>query len=151
MSSVVTSLGSAPPSRGVDWGRYALVGLATVIAAIAANVLVYAVGSVLVGYNPQFVVLASVGPTVLFTVVPAVVAVLLYALLLRFANEPARIFTGIAAVTLIISVIPDFTYIPFVPGASAGQTAILVLMHIVAAVVIVSMLTRFTPKLHEVS
>jgi hypothetical protein len=145
----MTALAVATPqpsrSRAVAWGRYALVGFATVIAAVVANLLVYAVGNVVVGYDPQFVVLATTGGTILFTVVPAVVAVLLYAVLLRFASDPARVFTGIAAVVLIISVIPDFTYIPSVPGASAGQVAILVVMHIVAALVIVSLLTRFTP------
>jgi hypothetical protein len=44
-------------------------------------------------------------------------------------------------VVLVLSVIPDFTYIPTVPGATAGQTAILVVMHVVAAGVIVGMLT----------
>ena len=133
-------------SRSIDWVRYAIVGIATIVAAIAANVLVYAVGSVVVGYDPLFVVLARVDATILFTVVPAIVAVVLYAALLRFAADPARTFTVIAAVVLVISVIPDFTYIPSVPGASAGQVAVLVVMHIVAATVIVAMLTGFTPS-----
>jgi hypothetical protein len=36
------------------------------------------------------------------------------------------------------------TYIPTVPGATSGQTAILMVMHVVAASVIVWMLTNFT-------
>src|SRR5262249_30731133 len=91
-------------SRGVDWPRFALVGLGTIIAAVAANVLVYVAGSLLVGYDPEFIILASVAGTVLFTVVPAIAAVLLYAALLRFTGDPARIFTGIAAVILAVSV-----------------------------------------------
>ena len=105
---------SSPVSRG----RFALVGLGTVAAAVIANLLVYALGSVLVGYDPQFVVLANASGTILFTVVPAIVAVLLYAALVRFTSNPARIFTSIAAVVLIASLIPDLTYIPTVPGAS---------------------------------
>ena len=54
------------------------------------------------------------------------------------------LLTNIAVMVLVLSLIPDLTYIPSVPGASAGQTAILMLMHIVAAVVIVSMLTTLT-------
>ena len=130
--------------RAFSWGRFALVGLGTVVAAVLANLLVFLIGSVVVGYDPQFVVLANASGTILFTVVPAVVAVLLYAALIRFTSNPARIFTNIAVVVLIISLIPDLTYIPTVPGASTGQTAILMLMHVVAAVVIVSMLTRLT-------
>jgi hypothetical protein len=115
-----------------------------VVAAVLANLVVYLIGSVVVGYDPQFVVLANASGTILFTVVPAIAAVLLYAALIRFTSNPARIFTTIAVVVLIVSWIPDLTYIPSVPGSSSGQTAILMLMHVVAAVVIVSMLTRLT-------
>ena len=144
MSSIALSSSEPEASRSLSWGRFALIGLATVVAAVLANVLVYFIGSAVVGYDPQFIVLANVSATILFTVVPAIVAVLLYAILLRFSSNPARIFTNIAVVVLIISLIPDLTYIPSVPGASTGQTAILMLMHIVAAVVIVGMLTTLT-------
>jgi len=146
MSSIaLTPFSSAPAvSPAVSRGRFALVGLATVAAAVLANLLVYALGSVVVGYDPGFVVLANASGTILFTVVPAIVAVLLYAVLTRFSGNPARIFSNIAGVVLIVSLIPDLTYIPSVPGASSSQTAILMLMHVVAAVVIVSILTTQT-------
>ncbi len=148
MSSIALSSSASSPTpvapRAVSWGRFALVGLGTVIAAVLANLLVYLIGSVVVGYNPQFVVLANASGTILFTVVPAIVAVLLYAALIRFTSNPARIFTNIAIVVLILSLIPDLTYIPSVPGASSGQTAILMVMHVVAAAVIVSILTTQT-------
>ena len=146
MSSVALSSSSAAPvaSPVVSRGRFALVGLGTVAAAVIANLLVYALGSVVVGYDPRFVVLANASGTILFTVVPAIVAVLLYAVLMRFSGNPARIFTNIAVVVLIVSLIPDLTYIPSVPGATSGQTAILMLMHVVAAGVIVWMLTSLT-------
>jgi len=146
MSSIaLTPFSSAPlASPAVSRGRFALAGLGTVSAAVIANLLVYLIGSVVVGYDPQFVVLANPSGTILFTVVPAIVAVLLYAVLTRFSGNPARIFTNIAAVVLIVSLIPDLTYIPSVPGATSGQTAILMVMHVVAAVVIVSILTAQT-------
>jgi hypothetical protein len=146
MSSIAFSSSSPAlaESRPVSRGRFALVGLGTVAAAVIANLLVYLLGSVVVGYDPQFVVLANASGTILFTVVPAIVAVLLYAALMRFTSNPARIFTNIAVVVLIVSLIPDLTYIPSVPGATSGQTAILMLMHVVAAGVIVSMLTTLT-------
>ena len=145
LSSSSSSSSSTPVApRAVSWGRFALVGLGTVIAAVLANLLVYLIGSVVVGYDPQFIVLANASGTILFTVVPAIVAVLLYAVLLRFSSNPARIFTNIAIVVLILSLIPDLTYIPSVPGASSGQTAILMVMHVVAAAVIVSLLTTQT-------
>ena len=143
MSSTM-SLSSTPgEARHVNWGRFALVGVATVIAAVLANVLVYFIGSAIVGYDPEFIVLRDVSATILFTVVPAIAAVLLYAVLLRFTSNPARTFMIIAAMVLIISLIPDVVYISTVPGATGGQTAILSLMHVVAAVVIVWVLTSF--------
>ena len=146
MSSIaLTSSSSAPVAApAVSRGRFALIGLATVVAAVIANLLVYALGRAVVGYDQQFVVLANPSGTILFTVVPAIVAVLFYAILMRFTSNPARIFTNIAIVVLILSLIPDLTYIPSVPGASSGQTAILMVMHVVAAGVIVWMLTNFT-------
>jgi hypothetical protein len=146
MSSIAFSSSSSAPaaSRSVSRGRFALVGLATVAAAVIANLLVYALGSVIVGYDPQFIILANASGTILFTVVPAIVAVLLYAALMRFSSNPARFFTNIAVVVLAVSLIPDLTYIPSVPGATSGQTAILMVMHVLAAGVIVGMLTNFT-------
>lgn len=141
MASIDASSGDP---RSVDWGRYALVGIATVVAAVAANLVVYAIGSLVVDYDPGFVVLATPGGTIIFTVIPAIVAVLVYAILLRTTTNPARTFTIVAAVVLALSWIPDLTYIPTVPGSSAGQTAVLMIMHAVAALVIVGMLTRFT-------
>jgi hypothetical protein len=146
MSSTALPLSSSASvaSPAVGRGRFVLVGLATVAAAVIANLLVYLLGSVVVGYNPQFIVLANASGTILFTVVPAIVAVLVYAALMRFTSNPARIFTNIAVVVLIVSLIPDLTYIPSVPGATSGQIAVLMLMHVVAAIVIVSVLTTLT-------
>jgi hypothetical protein len=148
MSSTALSSSSSATepvaSRTESRGRFALIGLATVAAAVIANLLVYLLGSVIVGYDPQFIILANASGTILFTVVPAIVAVLLYAVLVRFTSNPARIFTNIAVIVLIVSLIPDLTYIPSLPGATSGQTAVLMLMHVVAAVVIVSMLTTLT-------
>ena len=143
MSSMALSAPVSGISRVAGRGRYALVGLATVVAAMFANVVVYFAGDVAIGYDPDFVVLANASGTILFTLVPAIVATLLYAVLLRYAANPARVFTIVSAIVLVVSTIPDFTYIPGVVGASNGQTTVLVLMHFVAAAVIVGMLTTY--------
>ena len=85
-------------SRAVNWSRFALLGSSTILAAVVANTLVYFIGSALIGYDPEFIVLADVFGPILFTLVPASVAVLLYVALLRFADNPARTFTFISAV-----------------------------------------------------
>lgn len=144
MSSITMSPSVSRESSAVNWGAFARVGIATVIAAVLANVLVYFIGSALVTYDPEFVVLTNVNGAVIFTLASAIGAVLVYAALLRFSGNPARVFTIISAVVFAVTLIPDFTYIPTVPGASDGQTAILALMHVAAAIVIVRMLTTFT-------
>ncbi|MDP9362791.1 MAG: DUF6069 family protein [Chloroflexota bacterium] len=141
MSTVAVSSPAPGGSRGGVGGRVVLAGLATTVAAVLANVLVYLAGGALVDYDPRFPPLASAGGAIVFTLVPAVVASLLYAVLLRRAADPPRVFAIVAAVVFVITLIPDFTYIPTVPGVSVAQTAILMLMHVVAAGVIVGMLT----------
>lgn len=129
-------------TRTVGWGRFALVGLSTIVAAVLANIVVYYVGRTVVGYDPAFVILQSVGTPIFFTVIPAIGATAIYAALLRFSRRPARTFAIIATVVFVVTLIPDFTLIPGSPGESAGQTAVLVTMHVVAAAVITGLLTR---------
>jgi hypothetical protein len=147
MSSIAMSpiaQSTSQQSRTVSWGRFTRRGLATIAAAVIANVLVYFIGGALVSYDPQFLPLADVSGSVIFTLTFAIGAVLVYAPVMRFARNPAIVYTIIAAVVFVVTLIPDLTYIPTVPGATVGQTAILVLMHLVAAVVIVRMLTTFS-------
>ncbi len=127
------------------WSRHALVGLATTVTAAVLNSLVYFAGGAVVSYDPDFIIFQNVSPTIIFTVFPAIIATVLYGLLRRFTARPERIFMVVSAVVLLVSFIPDLTYIPTVEGASAGQTTILLLMHVVAAVVIVGMLTTLAP------
>jgi len=136
-----TATAASAQARAFGWGRYALRGLGHVVAAVLANTLFHYLGGALVAYDPDFVVLSNPGGAVIFTVAPAIVAVLLYAGLARFTSHAAGIFTGISAIVFVVTLIPDFTYIPTVPGASNAQTAILALMHVIAAAMIVRLLT----------
>lgn len=144
MSSATVNPGMRAQSRSVTRGRFALFGLATVVAATLANVLVYYLGAAIIGYDPSFVILQNPGGAIFFTIPPAIVAVGLYAVLLRTTPRPERTFTIISAAVLLLSIVPDITYIPTVDGSSNAQTAVLILMHIVAAVVIVGMLTSYS-------
>src|SRR5437868_10615392 len=98
-------------ARGFSWGRYALRGLGTVVAAVLANTLFYYLGGALVAYDPDFIVLSNPGGAILFALFPAIGAVLLYAGLMRLTRQPAAIFTVISAITFVVTLIPDFTYI----------------------------------------
>jgi hypothetical protein len=145
MSSIAMSASATvrEKTESIAWGRYALVGIATLVAAVIANVLVYFAGDALAYYDPQLKVLATVEPTISVTLMSGFVALLTYAALLRFSRNPVRVYTIVSVVVLLISIVPDITYIPSVEGASNAQTAILILMHVVAAAVIVPLLTTF--------
>lgn len=122
---------------------YFKLGIATVFSAVLANVLVYFLGDIVVNYKSDFVILNNFSGVAIFTFVPAVVAVLLYAVLLRKSARPERVFTITAAVLLALSVIPDLTMLPGEEGSSSSQIALLVLTHVVAAAIIVGMLTTY--------
>jgi hypothetical protein len=126
------------------WSRYARRALATTVAAVAANTAFYYLAQLVVSYDPTFVVLANPMGAISFTLVPAIVASLMYAPLARLTRHAVRIFEVIAAITFVVTLIPDFTYIPTVDGSSPAQTAVLVLMHVIAAITIVRGLTRGT-------
>lgn len=142
--STITIRGTvARPKRAISWGRYALIALATTLAATAATTLVYYLGSALVDYHARFDLLASVTPTIAATLEAGVIASLLYAGLLRFSGNPTRTFTIIAAVVFVVTLIPDIVWVPTMPGSSAAQTATLMLMHVVGALVITPLLTTY--------
>jgi hypothetical protein len=140
-SPVAAPASSAP--RAIGWGRSALLGLGTIVAATVANLRVSTLGGLFVADDPRFLPLANPVGTLFFTVIviPAVGAVLLDAALLAVVRRPAPPFTTPAAIVLAVSRVPDLTSIPTVPGASNGQTAIRRLMHVVAAAVITGLLT----------
>jgi hypothetical protein len=141
MSSIATYASAQPQSRSTGRGHFAKIGLATVVASVLANALFYYIGSVFVTYDPDFEILSNVSGAIVFTLAAAIVAVPLYGALVRFTDNPVRNFNIVAAVVLVLSIIPDYTMILNEPGSSFGQATILALMHVVAAAVIVPMLT----------
>ena len=67
------------------------------------------------------------------TVVPALLAAMVFALLGRFTRRPVRNFVVLAALLLVLSFVTPLT----VPGAPLSMVLALEVMHVVAAVVIV--------------
>jgi hypothetical protein len=131
----------------IDLGRLWWASLLAGLGAVVANVLVYFIvsaagaipNSVLVpGMNqPMTVVLV-----IMSSFVPALLAGVLLALLNRFTRRPVRSFRIIAAVLLLISFVNPFT----IPGAPLTMILALGFMHIVAAAIIVGVLTTLPVK-----
>src|SRR5262245_7773797 len=99
-------------ARTIDWSAYAKHCLLTITFAVLANSVVYFLASVLIGYDPEFLPLGNVSGAIIFTIFPAIIACLIYAVLLRSTAHAARIFTVLAVIVLCLSFIPDLTYIP---------------------------------------
>jgi hypothetical protein len=125
-----------------SWTGYARIGLLTIGAAVLANAVFFYLAQVVVPYDPAFLPLGNVSAPIIFTVFPAVAAAVLYASLLQFVRKhAAMMFTVIAAITFVVTLIPDFSYIPTVDGVSNAEIAVLVVMHAIAAAVITRGLT----------
>jgi FtsH-binding integral membrane protein len=105
---------------------------------------IIASASIAAGVAPELDAL-SYGPITFLTAVGVGGAVVVYAALTRISAEPDRLFVAIAAIALVISLIPDFTVIPNQPGGSLLAGGILAVLHVTTAVACVVSLTGFGP------
>jgi hypothetical protein len=139
MSSTIVSSRS---TARVSWGQIARAGLIAAVGAVIANVLVYYIASA-IGWmpstyiNPQLSRPIGVGEVVGATLPGAVGATVLFALLARFTRRSVMIFRIVAGIVLLLSFVTPFT----LPGAPLSLILTLEVMHIVAAAIIVGVLT----------
>jgi uncharacterized protein DUF6069 len=140
MASITSS---AHPIERVAFNRLLWVGPLTILAAIVANVVIQQVAVAVLQPDPLFMPLTLIVPIV-FTFVGVLGAVIVYALIGRFSQQPVRLFRRVALVTLVVSFIPDILMLitKFNPGTTTANVAVLILMHIVAWGIAVGMLTR---------
>lgn len=101
-------------------------------AATLLNTLLYFVGRIFGAFPPTLLVRGepfSVVPVVLFSFFPVLLAALLFALLVRFAPRPKRIFYVVAAVVFALMFFTPFS----LPAAPTLTIVVLELMHVVVA------------------
>ena len=121
-------------------GRLLRVGVLAAVLSASANALVLAssyLGAVVI--PPDGAV--TFGQVVGASVAGAVGAAAIFAVIGRFTRRPIRIFWGVATVGLLLSFLP--IALAGVTGSSAGTLA---LMHVVAAVTNVGLLTTLGRK-----
>jgi Family of unknown function (DUF6069) len=132
------SVASNPVASGrVSAGRLLGVGVLAAVLSAGANALVLAIASSFLGavvIPPEGVV--TLGQVVGASVAGAVGAAAMFAVIGRFTRRPIRMFWGVATVGLLLSFLP--IALAGVTGWSAGTLA---LMHVVAAVTNVGLLT----------
>lgn len=137
-----TAQSSHVQGERVAFGRLLWAGPLAAVSAAVANAVVYFVASAL-GAMPRDVVVEGSGPITLepvifASVIGAVGAVVVFAIVSLLARRrPIWAFSIVAAVALVLSFYTPFT----IPGAPVAMVATLLLMHVVAAVVIVGVLT----------
>lgn len=122
------------------------------LSAAVANAVVYLIASV-VGAMPRIEVSGlhgqgpiTLGAVVLESFVPALLATAVYALLGLFTRRPAKNFRVLATVLLVLSFAGPIN----LPKAPTAMIASLLIMHVVAAVLIVGVLTTLARRVrHE--
>ena len=122
------------------------VGLQTIVAAVIAALVVRAAAITVLDIPTSFPPLADPGPTIFFTLVGVLGAVGVFAAVRRFASQPTRLFRSIATVALVVSFLPDLWLLTDAaseafPGATPASVGTLMVQHVVAAAIVVWMLT----------
>lgn len=134
-------------SQKVKASRLWWAGPLTIVVAVVANLIVRLIAVSLLGVSAEFMPL-QIGPPVVFTVVGVLGAVLAFAIIARFAARPISLFRKIAIAVLLISLVPDILVYTsnFMPGTSLAAVLALMLMHVVAFAVCVTLLPRLTAE-----
>jgi hypothetical protein len=120
------------------------VGPLTVLSAVVGVLIVRGIAMAILPppYAPG---LAMIFISILLTVVLCTAAVVVYALVARFAKNPIRTYIIISVVFLFISFIPDIAVASApMPGAGWPYSITLMIMHVVAGFITVYMLIKLT-------
>ena len=119
------------------------VGLQTIVGAVIATLVVRAAAMAVLDIPAAFPPLAAPGPTIFLTVVGVFGGVGVFAAVCRWASQPIRLFRIIVAVALLVSFVPDILLLTSdaFPGTTVASVSTLMFQHLVAAAIVVWMLT----------
>ena len=135
----MTAVTSVIQARKLWW-----VGPLTVLAAVIGVLIVRSLAMAILAppYGPG---LEMIIISILLTVILCTAAVVVFALVARFTKNPVRTYLIISSVFLVISFLPDIAAAsaPF-PGAGWPYAITLMIMHVVAGFITVSMLIKLT-------
>ena len=120
------------------------VGPLTVVAAII-GVLIVRVIAMAILPPPYAPGLAMIAIPIILTLVLCTGAVIVFALVGRFAKNPIRTYLIISSVFLVVSFLPDIAAVSMpMPGAGWPYSITLMIMHVVAGFITVYMLIKLT-------
>ena len=131
-------------ANSVELRKLWWVGPLTVLAAIVGVLIVRTIARMIL-QPPYAPGLEMIMIPIVLTLVLCTAAVMVFALVGRFAKNPVRTYIIISFAFLIISFLPDIAAASMrMPGAGWPYSITLMIMHVVAGVITVLMLTRFT-------
>ncbi len=137
---------SSMAGNRVNRSKLLTAGLASVAAAVAANVVAFWLVRAVVDLPAGFMPL-SVGAIAFFTIIGTGLGALVFAWLAGRSAAPFKTYRNVALVAFIVSIIPNVlaalnpAMFPF-PGGNATAFVVLILFHIIATVVSVAVLFR---------
>ena len=134
-------LGSSPK---VQLRRLSWVGPLTILASILGVLVVRVVAVAILQPDPMPISLGWIVPAI-STLVFVTGAVLVFALVSRFAANPIRTYQIIAFIVLLLSFLPDFFYPQsHMRGANWPNAIALMVMHVIAWGICVGMLSKLS-------
>src|SRR5918995_5526015 len=105
MTATASHDSSAERRDGVSWRRLLWVAPLTVVVALLVNLVIK---TLLQALNPSLAEMGQLGrPLIILTLEGAILAVLVFALLVWLVPHPIRWFRIVAVIALLISLIPD--------------------------------------------
>ena len=117
-------------------------GMLAVVGTVVANYAVSVAAMTLFDIPAEFPPLAGPGPVVFFSVIGTVAAMGVFASIASVSGRPIPVFRVVVGAVLVVSFIPDLWLLTdsaadAFPGATAAGVGALMLMHVVAAALIV--------------
>ncbi len=120
------------------------VGPLTVLAAVIGVLIVRSIAMVILP-SPYAPGLEMIMIPIVLTVILCTAAVVVFALVGRFAKNPIRTYLIISSIFLVISFLPDIAAVSMpMPGAGWPYSITLMIMHVVAGFITVYMLIKLT-------
>lgn len=119
-------------------------GPLTVFASVVGVLIVRAIARAIL--NPPYAPgLEMIAIPIVLTVILCTAAVIVFALVGRFAKNPIRTYIIVSSIFLLISFLPDFGVVSMpMEGAGWPYAITLMIMHVVAGLITVTMLIKLT-------
>ncbi len=130
----------------VPFGRIVLGGIVTIVVAVVANLIVRWLLMAVLPISPEFPPF-GVSAIAMFTTIGVILATLVYWVITKMSYTPVRTFRIVAVIALVISILPNIlaainpAAMPMqFPGATGPAFGALIVLHIVAAVICMTVL-----------